>query len=250
MHQERQDEADGDRGRGDGAASLPGGFLPGMAPPATRRRRRPGIRWPADDGAYPRLSAELWTSRQRQAANLHEISYRACYKPQLPRHFIERLTRPGDRVYDPFSGRGTTAVEAALLARRVAANDVNPLSRMLAEPPPDAPGSRRRGQAPGGDPPHRTPRRHRPRHVLPSGHGGRDPWPARLVPGPWGLGCSSTPSTPGSAWWPPTASRATAPASSPSTPCLPTRPSPRTSSGRSTFSGSRPPPTATPGPSS
>jgi len=90
--------------------------------------------------AYPRLAAELWTSRQRQAANLHEVSYRACYKPQLPRHFIARLTNPGDRVYDPFSGRGTTAVEAALLGRRVAANDVNPLSRILAAPrlaPPD-----------------------------------------------------------------------------------------------------------------
>lgn len=94
----------------------------------------------AEGGPYPRLAAEFWTSRQRQAANLHEISYRACYKPQLPRHFIERLTAPGDRVYDPFSGRGTTALEAALLGRRVAANDVNPLSRMLAEPrltPPD-----------------------------------------------------------------------------------------------------------------
>jgi len=91
-------------------------------------------------GRRPRLSAEFWTSRQRQAANLHEISYRACYKPQLPRHFIERLTLPGDRVYDPFSGRGTTALEAALMGRRVAANDLNPLSRLLAEPrltPPD-----------------------------------------------------------------------------------------------------------------
>lgn len=91
-------------------------------------------------GPRPRLSAELWTSRQRQAANLHEVSYRACYKPQLPRHFIERLTLPGERVYDPFSGRGTTALEAALMGRRVAANDLNPLSRLLAEPrltPPD-----------------------------------------------------------------------------------------------------------------
>ena len=88
----------------------------------------------AEGGPYPTLSLEFWTSKQRQAANLHEISYRACYKPQLPRHFIERLTKPGDRVYDPFSGRGTTALEAALLGRRVAANDVNPLSRMLAEP--------------------------------------------------------------------------------------------------------------------
>ena len=95
----------------------------------------PGWDWvEAEDGPYPRLALELWTARQRQASSLHEISYRACYKPQLPRHFIERLTVPGDLVYDPFSGRGTTALEAALQGRRVAANDVNPLSRRLAEP--------------------------------------------------------------------------------------------------------------------
>jgi len=90
--------------------------------------------------AYPVLTGEFWTARQRQAANLHEVSYRACYKPQLPRHFIERLSGPGDLVYDPFAGRGTTAVEAALLGRRVASNDINPLSRLLAAPrlePPD-----------------------------------------------------------------------------------------------------------------
>ncbi|MFZ1377595.1 MAG: DNA methyltransferase [Geothrix sp.] len=109
------------------------GFLAGFVPDPSM----PDQAWDvvaAEGAAYPRLAAELWTSKQRQAANLHEISYRACYKPQLPRHFIERLTQPGDRVYDPFSGRGTTALEAALLGRRVAANDVNPLSRMLAEP--------------------------------------------------------------------------------------------------------------------
>ena len=96
---------------------------------------------PFRDTPLPLLRGEFWTSMQRQASNLHEISYRACYKPQLPRLFIERLTEPGDLVYDPFSGRGTTAVEAALLGRRVAANDVNPLSRMLAEPrlsPPES----------------------------------------------------------------------------------------------------------------
>ena len=105
---------------------------------------------PAEGTDYPRLSLEFWTSKQRQAANLHEISYRACYKPQLPRHFIERLTEPGDRVYDPFSGRGTTALEAALLGRRVAANDVNPLARMLAEPrltPPEPADVQQRLQA-------------------------------------------------------------------------------------------------------
>ncbi|MGI6097845.1 MAG: DNA methyltransferase, partial [Dethiobacteria bacterium] len=77
---------------------------------------------------------EFWTAKQRQASSIHEISYRACFKPQLPRFFINLLTEAGDLVYDPFSGRGTTIIEAALLGRKVAANDINPLSKILAEP--------------------------------------------------------------------------------------------------------------------
>src|SRR5919202_4004049 len=82
----------------------------------------------------PVYEEELWTSRQRQACSIHEVSYRACFKPQLPVYFIERLSTEGDLVYDPFSGRGTTAVEAALLGRRVIANDINPLSAIFARP--------------------------------------------------------------------------------------------------------------------
>jgi hypothetical protein len=89
----------------------------------------------------PVFTNEYWTSKQRQAHSLHEVSYRACFKPQLPRFFIERLTRAGDVVYDPFSGRGTTMLEAALCGRNVIANDVNPLSALLSRPrlsPPTA----------------------------------------------------------------------------------------------------------------
>ncbi len=35
----------------------------------------------------PYLVNEFWTSGQRQAHSLHEVSYRACFKPQLPRIF-------------------------------------------------------------------------------------------------------------------------------------------------------------------
>lgn len=89
------------------------------------------------DGApieVPTFVNEFWTARQRQANSLHEVSYRACFKPQLPRFFIERLTWPGDRVYDPFMGRGTTPVEAALLGRVPLGNDVNPLSVVMTRP--------------------------------------------------------------------------------------------------------------------
>ena len=105
----------------------PRAFLAGFAPD-----EEPGL-W-SEVAGLPMFTREFWTSRQRQSHNLHEVSYRACYKPQLPRLFIEQLTTPGDLVYDPFSGRGTTALEAALLGRRVAANDINPLSRILLEP--------------------------------------------------------------------------------------------------------------------
>jgi hypothetical protein len=83
---------------------------------------------------------EFWTSRQRQASSIHEVSYRACFKPQLPRFFIDLLTKRGDVVYDPFSGRGTTVIEAGLGGRNVIANDASPLSRIITEPrffPPD-----------------------------------------------------------------------------------------------------------------
>jgi len=82
---------------------------------------------------YKRFVNEFWTAKQRQANNLHEISYRACYKPQLPKFFIDLFTNPGDVVYDPFAGRGTTLIEAALLNRNIISNDVNPLSRILTE---------------------------------------------------------------------------------------------------------------------
>jgi hypothetical protein len=84
--------------------------------------------------SYPTIVDELWTSKQRQASPLHEISYRACFKPQLPRYFIDRFSAPGDVVYDPFTGRGTTIIEGAMAARRVVSNDVNPISRILTEP--------------------------------------------------------------------------------------------------------------------
>lgn len=87
----------------------------------------------------PTFTNEFWTARQRQADGLHEVSYRACFKPQLPAFFIDRLTRPGDRVYDPFMGRGTTPLEAALRGRAPLGNDKNPLCAQLVAPRLDPP---------------------------------------------------------------------------------------------------------------
>jgi hypothetical protein len=85
------------------------------------------------------VTNEFWTSRQRAAHSLHEVSYRACFKPQVPRFFIERLTQAGDTVHDPFAGRGTTLLEAALLGRIPTGCDINPISRALLWPRLDPP---------------------------------------------------------------------------------------------------------------
>lgn len=86
------------------------------------------------EGGIPYLVNEFWTAGQRQAHSIHEISYRACFKPQLPEFFISRLTERGDAVHDPFMGRGTTPVQAALMGRQPVGNDVNPLSVLLTRP--------------------------------------------------------------------------------------------------------------------
>lgn len=82
----------------------------------------------------PIKQGEFWTAKQREGHSIHEISYRACYKPQLPAYFIERHAAPGDWVYDPFMGRGTTLIEAKLRGCQVIGNDVNPLSTILTAP--------------------------------------------------------------------------------------------------------------------
>ena len=132
-------------------ASLSEGF-PGAEPPGNRRSAFGAaiarFRWQGRPTACSSTAAacagrtlrvdtftnEFWTSRQRAGNGLHEISYRACFKPQLVDFFVERLTRPGDLVYDPFMGRGTTVIEAALLDRAAAGCDVNPLSGVLVKP--------------------------------------------------------------------------------------------------------------------
>ncbi|MHC4815599.1 MAG: DNA methyltransferase [Planctomycetota bacterium] len=87
-----------------------------------------------DGQRIPMFVNEFWTARQRAANSLHEISFRACFKGQLPGFFVERLTVPGDHVYDPFMGRGTTLIEAALSGRVPLGCDINPLCALLTAP--------------------------------------------------------------------------------------------------------------------
>src|SRR2546428_12598234 len=48
------------------------------------------------------------------------------------RAYIERYSREGDVVLDPFGGTGVTAIEAFLVGRKAIQNDLNPFANFIA----------------------------------------------------------------------------------------------------------------------
>src|SRR4051812_44956351 len=70
--------------------------------------------------------ARLW------GHSLHPMcSYLASFPAALAHAFIGRYSRRGDVVIDPFSGRGTTPLEACAEGRIGVGNDLNPFAHLL-----------------------------------------------------------------------------------------------------------------------
>jgi len=59
--------------------------------------------------------------------------YPAKFFPELPRWLIKRYSKEGDLIIDPFSGSGTTNLEALLNRRHSIGIDVDPFSRYLSK---------------------------------------------------------------------------------------------------------------------
>jgi len=57
--------------------------------------------------------------------------YPARFIPHVVRYFIERYTKPGDLVFDPFAGSGTVAIEAEITGRNYIVWDLNPITELL-----------------------------------------------------------------------------------------------------------------------
>jgi hypothetical protein len=57
--------------------------------------------------------------------------YFAMFPESFAEYWIKRLTKPGDTVLDPFSGRGTTALTALLCGRKAISCDVNDVAICL-----------------------------------------------------------------------------------------------------------------------
>ncbi|NHZ85506.1 MAG: hypothetical protein GWP19_06460 [Planctomycetia bacterium] len=59
--------------------------------------------------------------------------YPAKFFPELPRWLIQRYSKENDIILDPFTGSGTTNVEALLAKRNSIGIDVDPFSRFLSK---------------------------------------------------------------------------------------------------------------------
>lgn len=83
----------------------------------------------------------LWHSiSPRWGHSMHTMcSYHGMFPAKVAHYFIQRYSRLGDLVLDPFSGRGTVPLQARVEGRRTVSNDLNPLayvlSRAKAHPP-------------------------------------------------------------------------------------------------------------------
>src|SRR4051812_41086993 len=74
-----------------------------------------------------------WKDQQRLwGHSFHPMcSYLASFPAALTHAFIARYSRPGDVVLDPFSGRGTTPLQACAEGRIGIGNDLNPFAQLL-----------------------------------------------------------------------------------------------------------------------
>jgi adenine-specific DNA methylase len=79
----------------------------------------------------PILSA-IPADRQGNARHYGVHPYFTRRPANVVRAYIERYTREGDMVLDPFGGTGVTAIEAMLLGRRAIHNDLNPFANFIA----------------------------------------------------------------------------------------------------------------------
>ena len=78
-------------------------------------------------------SGALWHSiSPRWGHSMHTMcSYQGMFPSKVAHYFIQRYSKPGEIVLDPFSGRGTTTLQARVEGRRSISNDLSPLAYVL-----------------------------------------------------------------------------------------------------------------------
>lgn len=86
------------------------------------------------DNVYSENKKLLEEVKKEDRLGMHSFHrYYGKLIPAIPRSFIRKYTKPGDLVFDPFSGSGTTALEAKYSDRNFVGVEINPLSIMISE---------------------------------------------------------------------------------------------------------------------
>lgn len=80
-----------------------------------------------DNGYVPNI--ERWIQK---GSDLNE-SHGATFPIKMPKFFIEQFSKPGDLVFDPFMGTGTTALAAIELGRNYCGTELDPEYVQLSE---------------------------------------------------------------------------------------------------------------------
>jgi hypothetical protein len=65
--------------------------------------------------------------------------YFAMFPESFAEYWIERTTKPGEVVLDPFCGRGTAPFQALLMGRSAIGNDINPVAYVITRAKTNAP---------------------------------------------------------------------------------------------------------------
>ena len=77
---------------------------------------------------------KLQEEKTLKRADMHSFHrYYGKLIPAIPSVFIKEFTHKNDMVFDPFSGSGTTAVEALRNGRNFVGVEINPLAKSIAE---------------------------------------------------------------------------------------------------------------------
>ncbi len=80
------------------------------------------------------LLKKLDEEKALKRAEMHSFHrYYGKLIPAIPSAFIKKFTKKGGLVFDPFSGSGTTAVEALRNGRNFVGFEINPLAKNIAE---------------------------------------------------------------------------------------------------------------------
>ncbi len=87
----------------------------------------------ATEGLFENLARAAQDTRRVQGATHRFYRYPARFSPLFVQAAIEQFTKPGDLVFDPFVGGGTTLVEAMRLGRAGVGSDINELAIFITE---------------------------------------------------------------------------------------------------------------------